>query len=715
MSVGVITQRLSGEGAIDTNIESILPEQLLPGKLRDSLDHLSDQSANRIALLLTSEDDSYQAAGDDLRARLAESGLVESDLATGQAFGRWIFANRNDLLCETRPEAFDVDAAKDVYKQALARIYGIGAPVTGDLLKADPFLLTLHLSDCFDPSPKLPERADLISGTLSQSAFRMDTQVRLSNLIDDWRAEWASSSVELSRSGAVFYAAHSVASAKTEMGLIGGVGLAGVIVLFWLVFGNFRSIAFVVGLIGASFTVGLAMTLLVFGHIHVMALVFSAMLVGVVADYGVHAMGAGVGNNWPTPAERKALLYRPMTVSMMTTATGFLGLIFLSVPIFQQLSIIAIIGVATAWAIVLHIYVSMTRKPRHAEKVQSRWNLAERLADRAFQARRVFLVLGILLAAMTMFGISRMSFLDDVRQFQPRDSALMNEETAVREVLQQPATPTLLISTGDSLEAARAREEMALSGLSSGEVMIARTRFDPSAARREANRAALETRLYAPYLADLQMRLGLGDGERAPVAADLPDWLADLHVEFQDSHALIAQVDAAAVSKLPEMEGVQIVDLAASYSRAFRTYRELATKALMVALLVALVFVALVYRKMAALSIVLAPAAAMLGGLFIPVAFGFPLSFFSLAGAIVLFGIGVDYSAFLWEAGRKDENWTKASVLVGALTTMFSMGMLGLSETYPVRSFGLTVTTGVVCALVFSALAYHLGKRDSST
>lgn len=710
-----VAWRLSGGAPIETDIRAILPEQRNAPAVEEALTRANAAAADRIALLVEADDKIIsQNAADDLREKLTASGLFTNDLDDGEAVGRWVFANRRELLCERSPDRFNDEAALAIRKQALASIYGVASPVTSDLLKSDPFLLTLRLSDCLSSGVGrgMGENQKLISGRLSNPAYEMATQARIGSLISDWRSRWEDEGATLSRSGAVFHAAEAAQSAQGEISFIGGAGLLGVVALFWFVFGRLSNIVATALLIGASCLSGFAVTLIVFEQVHMLALVFAAMLVGVVADYAVHAMAASTSCGWDALETRFKHLLRPMTISMLTTSAGFGGLAFLGVDLFRQLAIFAVFGVATAWALVLLVYLQLDRKPANAGMISTRWDRLNAWLDGVQPPALAGLGLGFLMFSMAMAGQTIGTTLDDVRRFQARDAALMAEEEKVSALLGGSMDQIFLISQGATPDEARRTEEAAILAAPEDARFLALSRFDPSAQRRAANNSAIEQILDAAYLSDHLSRLGLPPpGDEPAAAPERPAFFKDLEFTGRDGqHYLIARVSGAVDWVGPDIAGATLIDAADQYSRAFGRYRELAQTSLFIAALAAGLFVVIVYGRLTALVIVAAPFAAMMTGIWLPALFGAPISFFSMAAGMVLFGVGVDYSAFAWEAAQKRENWTRTSVLVGALTTLLSMGLMTLSSTSPVRSFGLTVSTGVIAALCLSVAPFLVAK-----
>lgn len=707
----IVAIRLSTGAGFDTNIRSILPEDRLSPGAQAAVSELTGSFADRVAFLVRAEDPGIaEEARTDLAARLTGSGLFLDDQASGEETARWIFANRNELLCEERPEDFTDETARRVWQQALGRVYGVGTPVSGDLLRADPFLLTLRLADCLSAGIGAKEPG-LLSGRLTEPASSLATQDALTALIAGWQAEWGDSGVELARMGTVFHAAHAAGSARGEISRVGGLGLFGVIALFLFAFRRPSAILLVAALIGASFLTGLAVTLLLFPQVHLLVLVFAAMLVGIVSDYAVHALAARASHGWPEAKASRALIFRPLTVSMLTTMAGFAGLWLLGLSLFAQLAVFAIAGILAAWALVLYVLVPLDLAPRAGAAAAQDWSERVDAVARYVPARRLLIFACAALLLATLLGALRVTTLDDVRQFQPRDPGLMAEEETVLAALGAGNGQLYLVSEGDSLDAAKLAEESTIGLLGSDRVSgVAYTRFDPSMERRQATGQVLQTRLETPYLGEAleQFAIELAEEASNPVPATRPAWLEELHVETANGrHYLIAQLKAEPGMALSlSSPDAQIVDVAQTYSDAFAAYRRLAGWALGLASLVAIVVVGLIYRTLRAALIVACPAAAMLGGIFIPSLLGVPISFFSMAGAMVLFGVGIDYAAFFYEARGKRENWTLAAVLISALTTELSMGLLCYSETFPVRSFGLTVAVGVLCALTYAMLVF---------
>ncbi len=89
------------------------------------------------------------------------------------------------------------------------------------------------------------------------------------------------------------------------------------------------------------------------------------------------------------------------------------------------------------------------------------------------------------------------------------------------------------------------------------------------------------------------------------------------------------------------------------------------------------------------------------------------MNLFNYLALILVLGIGIDFTLFIAEA-RHELDATMFAITLSALTTMLSFGLLSLSGTYAVHSFGLTVLIGIACAYLLAPLAIGLRAGTST-
>ncbi|NNM60139.1 MAG: hypothetical protein HKM04_10050 [Legionellales bacterium] len=125
-----------------------------------------------------------------------------------------------------------------------------------------------------------------------------------------------------------------------------------------------------------------------------------------------------------------------------------------------------------------------------------------------------------------------------------------------------------------------------------------------------------------------------------------------------------------------------------------------------------ILFVLLVlrYQLQKALIYFLPPSSACLLALAALGWFGIPFTLFTLLALILVLGIAVDYIVFFAENNNNDQS-TMLAVLLSAVTTILSFGLLSLSKTPVVAYFGFTVLIGITSAFLLSPLVI-LSKRN---
>lgn len=705
----VIGVRVQGGRAFDTDIQSLLPQNALEPLIRAAISDAGDVASRRVTVLVSGEDPMrVDEAAADLERALAEAGFAP-DRADGETLARWLYANRNALMCETDPSRFDVNATLN---KAQALLYTPIAPISGDMLVRDPFLLTLQLSQCLAPaSSGRAGDAALISGALDASAYRLDVQDKVIAAFSDWRARWPD--IEVARAGAVFFAEDGAKQARNEIGLIGGVSGIAILALLFVCFRRPEAIIGTLAVTAAGAAGSLAAALLVFPSVHVLVFVFGSALIGVTSDYALHYLATGPQTGWAPPAERVKRVSRPLAVCALATALGFASLGAFGVAIFNQVAVFSVAGILTAWWFTITLLPLMDQRARNGETLRKWWDMLER-PFLSYRWRRWHgVVAGLLVVAIVGLGVTRFGVLDDVRQFQPRSEQLAGEEERVREAVGFSSSPSFLLSYGADAQQARRREEATIASwpADAAHDVLAVSRFDPSQARRAENEATLRRALYDPHLAARAEELGVTPNPFEPMETPaLPPLIANLEGKTASAHYLVAPLGPVAAGQQLEVgEGELIVDPAGRYSQAFASFRGLAGWAVAAAFLVCMLIVLTLYRTWRALVVLAAPTAGVLMGLAVPAALGVPLSFFSVAALFVVIGTGIDHSVFLFEAAETDGQAKELVVFLAALTTILSMGMMGLSGTYPVASFGIVVAAGVTAAYLISFVPIRFG------
>jgi predicted exporter len=320
-------QLWKSESRIDTDILALLPQDAHDRLLSDVTRRIADANARQIVVLLGSTDAAQTKAAeaafrDAIKVErgaaplLQESGSIEGWFDQARAF---YAPYRDRLLTSAQRERLQNEPTDGLAESALAALYGpMGAPRLTEW-RQDPLSLWpqwwqeralgsgLQMGDdgLLEADGK---HWSIVQYDTVGSAFQLDGERHIDLLLDT-AAEAATKQapgLEVLRAGVPLHAEAAAVQANWEINTIGWGSLAAVLLLVWLAFRSLRPILLVAASLLIGCGVALAVTVLVFGKVHVLTLVFGASLVGVAEDYGIHWFASRQAE----PADRRWKLLR---------------------------------------------------------------------------------------------------------------------------------------------------------------------------------------------------------------------------------------------------------------------------------------------------------------------------------------------------------------------------------------------------------------------
>ncbi|NML29415.1 MMPL family transporter [Paraburkholderia antibiotica] len=775
--------RFAGPSPLETNLLALLPATEADPVAEKAVDTLASALGDRTVLLVTSRDDAHaKAAAKQLGAALGKSGAFASVIAELPPFDLSQIAvlyqpYRFGLLAPADRATLANPGATTLHDMLAQRIY---SPLQGGLstpLADDPFgwlerwlgglplatsnldvednLLVSHRNDAHGDTTSV-----LIVATLPGSAYETKTQRAVHAALAD--AEGALRErfpdVTVARAGAVFYAEAARSASEREVHLIGLASLGGIALLMMWVFRSPRLL--LLGFVSTALGIvcALAATLLIFGKLHLLTLVFGASLIGEAVDYSIQyfVVYLGAGRDWD--ARRGARMVRPaLTVALATSLLGYAILMWVPFPALKQIACFAMVGIATAFASVLWLLPALlTRAPKRSP--QRVFAGAARLLagwQRVLGGKRAWWGAALLLI-VAIPGWLRLTSDDDIHLLIQRDASLVAQEDKVRAAVGVDNSAQFFVVRGATGEAVLQRAEAlgarldALNGTANGVGGYQSVaQFVPSAQRQNADRALLAqhvfddpaalraTLLQAGFkdeVADAwlaayarpQAPLSVGQWLAAPWSQPYRHlWLGA--VQADSAHGANNATEAtgagyaavvipqgvtprnepALIALAHDLPGVVFVDKAASVSKLFGAYRVDSGWWLGGALVLVGVLLMLRYRVRGGLATTLPVLLAVGVALAVFGYAGVPLNLFNWLALMLVLGVGANYAVFLREGCLRAEAdlgavWT--GVLLSAATTLLSFGMLGMSEMPALRSFGTTLALGIAVSVLLAPL-----------
>ncbi|HEV2607382.1 MAG TPA: hypothetical protein VGT79_05315 [Xanthomonadaceae bacterium] len=549
------------------------------------------------------------------------------------------------------------------------------------------------------------------------------------------RARIADPKVKILEAGLPLHAEAAAVRGNWEMNTIGFGSMLAVLVLVWIAFWSLRPILLVTLTLLVGTAAGVAVTTIVFGKIQVLTLVFGASLVGVAEDFGIFYFASRQA--YPEMDTHVLLrhLMPGLVLALITSVLAYLVLGMTPLPGLQQMAVFSATGLLAAFLTVVCWFPGLDRSaPRRtafsrqvSDSLSSwpRWRFAGRSGIAA----------SIIAIAVIVGGMYRLHVQDDVRFLLNSSPGLLKQELEVGRLLGLPSPAQFYVVSGANAEQVLQREELLkqrLDGVVAGGDLsgyAAVSDWVPSASRQNAD-AQLSSTLESAVLKSVARAMGelaapvpepvarleLDVWLKSPVSAPLRKiWLGNVNGQ-QGSLVMLkglgAHTDLQRMQALTNgLPGIRWVDRTRDISELLANYRWMMTLMLVagyvfVAIALAMRFKREAWRALLPTALAALLSQAMLGWL------GEPLQLFTVLAHFLLLGVGVDYGIFLIEYRDDPASWL--GVALGAAGTVLSFGLLALSVTPALHTFGLTMLFGVGFAWLlspcFRPVAGHAGS-----
>jgi predicted exporter len=743
---------------LQTDLTALLVEHRGDAAMRRALDLATARLSQRIFVLVGDDD---RIAARDAAARFADS-LERSGLTLSvtyrlppnslTALGAMYFPYRFGLLTLNERDLLQHDNGRRIVDRALASVYGPESIADASMLRRDPFLLLPAFLSSL-PLPFSHVALDdglltvhdggktwvLISAQLKGNVYSLAFQDRFTAIFDAsvHALRTHTSGLNVLRVGAIFYAHNGAKSAVHETSLIATVSMLGTIVLILAVFHDPRPLlltllAIAVGVLGA-FSVCLS----VFGGIHVIVLLFGVSLIGIAIDYCLQYITTRFGPDSASPAERLARVLPGITLGVITTLIGYSTLMLAPFPGLRQLAVFSAVGLAASFiTIVLWLPLLDSTAPlRDSMRILNAANLlwAFWQDDRYRRWRFTFIAALVL---MGLAGLSRLKIDDDLRHQQALSGELRGEESEFRRVTGMVGGTEFLLVQGADTESVLQTEEALFPRLTAarkdGALLDFQSiaQFIPSIRRQREDAILVRDRLMRPFLDDYYRKLGLLDGMRpdaignrflTPDAIDAASPIAFLRNLMLESGSvgktqvvlLNGVIQPDVLRHIAETTpGVHFADPAGEVTRVLTQYRRRAMMLLVISALLMMPVLIWRYGLHGSLETLLPPAIAVLLAPELAALVGVSFTFFGAIALVLVLSIGFDYAVFCREAAPSRRAVTMLGVCLAMLATLLSFGLLGISRTYAVHAFGVTLLAGTILAFVLAPLA--IDRRKTS-
>lgn len=741
---------IQGRFTIDTGLADVAPDIVKSEHAKDAIKSLRTNIEKRMLLLVSGVDqDAVFDAADALSESLANSPelrvlpnseeLVENLIRTLERY-RFNFLGQQqaDFLVKTSKEQIAESAVRALHSMASARVYPFNK---------DPF--GIHSASLFELLQNLQsvekENQELIRQTIGLSivgnALSMNEQsVLIHELESNINRVISEFDVEIDQSGVFFFAVHAAQESKRDISFISGISSVGVVLLLLLVFRSISALLLPVVsvLVGVAFA--FIATHFVYGNVHVLTIVFGASLIGIVIDYSLHYFYHSSNADAKSDSIEREALHRALLLSLCTSLIGYAALSFSGLDALKKVAFFSCCGLFMAWLSVICFGQFAVRNGIKSDPflLRAAVNGLLGLVKPLAKVGGLIVISVLVMAALVLLFVK--PFSDDPRVFFTAPQALIESERKVAAVANDYEPGRYVLLLGASVEQVQLRFEQAQS------VISTKTKLPSSALSSVFSLVPSKKQQLEAYR--LQKKLYGHDGAIELLAreVDLSSIVVDSIIkEYEnsdDEYLTPAMVQEVLGESLPPMwfenasgyvgfvlirkginadtladalsgiEGVEYVNTLTKTQFALAEQRQSAMNLLILAyVLVAGVLIAR-FRSFKAAYMVGVPLASSAMLLLLAVPFSYELNLFHVMALFLVLGFGMDYTIFVREMGEHQAK-TLQAILLSALTSLLSFGLLSLSNIPVVASFGTALLIGNGFNLLGAFLYSQLTVRNA--
>lgn len=750
VAIAFLAFAISQKNWLQTDLTVLLPEDARPDRLLLAADAVNERELNaQVVLLLGAEDGekAFQMARDTAQ-KWRQSGVfarVDGELTPDLAkLGAEAKALGVAALPATTREQL-MNAPQDYFR---ARAEAAVNPFEPALLPPDEDWLGLAGQTLTHTAPQGKMQWDMNSGMLFSVANGKTwvwlrgvlpdggfaaSDDKLLNLINESKTTAQAAGMDTLMAGGALFAAVAKQDAQRESQIMGALGTALTFTLLLTVFRSGRAVALLLP-IAAGLIFGLAATVMLLGQIHVLTVVIGTSLVGMLVDFPLHWLvpslfakqGFRQPENWQAQASMREVL-PAFGVSLAVTVSGYILLWFTPLPVLRQTAIFSAFALLGAFGATVWLLPALFRY--YQPKPTTFASLAEKLVAWHLPQKKIWLSL---LAILVAVGIAKSQWRDDIRQWVSMQPEMLVQAQQIGELSGSSFGAQLVLVEGKNDEELLQRSRAITTKLQD---LVAQQKLDNVQSLSDWFVPPSEQQMLKKHLRDLAgqpenwVALSEIGAESSAIkqalldAANAPDvniqaalqgeaaqaWKMLYLGEVEPSrYAAIVRLSglhdtAAAEQAVQGLMGVHWVDKRAHLNHLFEQTRNQAAWLKLVSFVAAWLLLWKMFgaqRGMKILTVPLAAAAcsvALLGWLELPV------SLFAMFGLLLTAAVGVDYAVYATAAPHAVAA-RLGGMILAAMTTLISFGLLAISSTPAVASFGITVAAGVVFALLFATL-----------
>jgi predicted exporter len=529
--------------------------------------------------------------------------------------------------------------------------------------------------------------------------------------------------LKIVKSGLIFHSAAVTGQARFETQLFGGLSLIGVLFLTLFSFKSIRPLFNVALLISASMFAGMTALLLVFAKIHLLSLVFAISLIGIAVDYAYHIL---------LTARYTGLRGKPLAKYIApallmgggTTLVSYLLLLFLPIPLLQQVAVFVGAGIAFA------IFTGLT--------VVAWWpgqksSLALPIEKNMPQRSGIKVLIGLMCLAC-LAALPGWQFADDISIFNSTPQALIDDEIQTSRLAGNQQYPRFINIVANDQEQLLQRFETVrrVFKITTEDQFELRAidQWLPSLKQQtlntqwlqqgvENNQLNIITSLTSPQVVDSMLKASENRLTLENVPTDIQQLYPTINQQGEQLVGIMSYMGPLDDTLFQKIQGqldfsISYYDQPAEFSAALSKLRLYVMYFLGMAVIALILLMVFRYGVKSGAIMASVPLLTAMSALALTQLISGYITIFNLLACILILALNVDYVVFLREYGRLTH--VLKAILLSAATSALAFGVMIFSSTPAIWQFGLTVLLGVSLGWGFCNLlpSNFVGKKNNA-
>ncbi|WP_027708837.1 MMPL family transporter [Zooshikella ganghwensis] len=760
-----IVKLLQGN-VIETNIMALLPKtEQQPDISQLSSKYISSHNS-KVVFLLGHKDKAQaiqvaEAFAHKLRqSELWKNTVLRHDHSKQQAFYSFYYSYRYHRLTTRQQQALETRTLAEWEGAIQQQLLNPAHMISSSLLQSDPLFLLKEQLQQLTPATNnhfsivdnlLIAEADgiyyvLMNSEVTFDVFNLRLQKQAVESVERWVDQLKSQyvSTEVVYSGVLFHAEAGARNAQSDISFISIISLIGIFILSSAIFRSLQPIGCCLLTISVGILVAFTLTSYLFDKVHWLTLVFGASLIGISVDYTFHFFTARQAEETNFSPMRVIKRITPAVgLGMFSSVIGYTPMMTAPFPGIVQIGFFSAVGLLSAFLTVILFLPYLCQQP---SKNKGFLNLSFFISLHQYHlqcaSKTLLWTMMILSLAGAAVLFTKLPVNDDIRLLQQLSSERQQHDQKLKSLTGQNLINQFYIVTAKTEEQLLQKQEKLLTeliplikqGVLSHVSSVAQ--WVPSKQQQIHNLKLLQQNMPPEQLDQLLSKLGytkdakqkalqiyqsktqltsFNSDSEASSLLTVRHWLSSPVSQYvsalwlgkytQGYAAVMQLVDVKDITVVRDLaskdSGIYFISKADDITTVLSRYRHLIVKLAFIAYLFIFLFLGWRYGWLKALLIILPPLTAALTAIALVGTFLQPINLFNILAFILIMGVGIDYTVFLQE-DKKHRLSTYIAILLSAGTTVLAFGLLSLSSTNAVQTFGFTVLIGISLAFIWA-------------